>query len=318
MQRRKFIQHSSLFAASAISANMLSKLLPKMLKSIGIQLWSLPKLLSEDFEGTLKLLSQMGYHEVELYGPYTFSASSAQERWKSLTTVLGFEGSGYFGHTGSEVKKMLEKYNLKSTSAHTDLDTLQMHMSQLGEAGHALGFEYVVLPAIPDDKRQSLDDYKRIAEVFNKIGAEAKRNGLKFAYHNHGYGLQEVDGIVPLHLILNGTDPDLVFLELDIYWTTAGGADPKAYLQQYKNRYHLMHIKDMKEKVHFSGDGGNSNQWIELFPYITTAGNGVLDLADIIETGKKCGVKHFYIEHDVAPDPKVDLKRSFSHLNGLK
>lgn len=307
-----------MFAASALGANTLSNLLPKMLKRIGIQLWSLPKLLSEDFEGTLQLLSQMGYREVELYGPYTFSASSAQERWKTLTPVLGFGGSGYFGYSAQEVKQMLKDNNLKSTSAHTDLDTLQMHMGKLGEAGNALGFEYVVLPAIPDDKRQSLDDYKRIAEAFNKIGAEAKQNGLKFAYHNHGYGLQEVDGTVPLDLILDGTDPDLVFLELDIYWTTAGGADPIKYLQQYKNRYHLMHIKDMKEKVQFSGDGGDSSQWIELFPYITTAGNGIFDLAEIIETGKKCGVKHFYVEHDMAPDPKVDLKSSFSHLNGLK
>ena len=48
-----------------------------------------------------------------------------------------------------------------------------------------------------------------------------------------------------------------------------------------------MHVKDMKKKVHFSGDGGDSKQWIELFPYMTTAGNGVLDLKSILPKQRK-------------------------------
>ena len=55
-----------------------------------------------------------------------------------------------------------------------------------------------------------------------------------------------------------------------------GGADPVQYLESYPERYHLMHLKDMKEKVRFSGDGGDPGQWIELFPYMTNADNGIL------------------------------------------
>ena len=191
-------------------------------------------------------------------------------------------------------------------------------MNRLGEAAQLLGHEYVILPSIPDDKRKTLDDYKKMADTFNKIGEAAKNAGVKFAYHNHGYGLKEMNGQVPLKLILDGTDPSLVFFEMDIYWTTAGGADPVAYLELYKNRYHLMHVKDMSKKVQFSGDGGDSKQWIELFPYMTTAGNGVIDLKSILPKAKEYGVKHFIVEQDMVADPGTALKKSFDFLASLK
>ena len=105
-------------------------------------------------------------------------------------------------------------------------------------------------------KRQSLDDYKKMADAFNVIGENAKKAGVKFGYHNHGYGLKEVNGRIPLRVLLDNTDASLVFLEMDLYWTTAGGADPVELLNHYRGRYRLVHIKDMAKKVHFSGDGG--------------------------------------------------------------
>lgn len=200
---------------------------------------------------------------------------------------------------------------------HTDLDTLQHGMEKLGEAAHALGSQFVVLPAIPPGKRKTLDDYKKMAVTFNEIGQAAKKAGVKFAYHNHGYGLKEVNGQIPLRLILDGTDPSLVFLEMDLYWTTAGGADPIELLETYKNRYRLMHVKDMSKKVRFSGDGGDSKQWIELFPYMTTAGNGVIDLKKILPRAKENGVQHFIVEQDIVAHPEVALKNSFDYLASL-
>ena len=64
------------------------------------------------------------------------------------------------------------------------------------------GATYVTLPAIPADQRKTLDDYKRMAERFNAIGDQARRNAVKFAYHNHGYGLHELQGEIPLKLML--------------------------------------------------------------------------------------------------------------------
>ncbi|MDH3709165.1 MAG: sugar phosphate isomerase/epimerase [Cyclobacteriaceae bacterium] len=320
MQRRTFLKHSC--AAALISAfpqHTLSglHLKSKLLKSIGIQLFSLPKLLESSFEEGIRLLAEMGYREIELYGPYSFSAQSAKDRWNAITPMLGFSGSGFFGHTLREIRTILKKHSIKATAMHTDLETLNQHMDQLGEAAARLGVEFVGIPAIPEEKRGSLEDYQRMAVEFNSIGEKAKNVGVKFSYHNHGYGLQELQGQIPFNVILEQTDPQLVFFEMDLYWTTAGGADPVEYLQAYPNRFRLMHVKDMREKVRFSGDGGSPKEWMELFPYMTTVGDGVLDLSAILPVAKRMGVKHFYVEQDMVANPQVALKRSIDYLKSL-
>jgi sugar phosphate isomerase/epimerase len=317
MNRRDFVKQSAVLSTAGLlfSSEIFGK--SRLIEKIGIQFFSLPKMLEKDFAGTLRMLSKMGYKEVELYGPYAFSTDAAKERWNSVTTSLGFKGSGFFGHTAAEAKSLLKQNGLAIPSMHTDLDTLQNRMEKLGEAAHVLGTEFVTLPSIPEEKRKTLDDYKKMAETFNKIGEAAKKAGVKFAYHNHGYGLKEVNGQIPLKLILDGTDPSLVFLEMDLYWTTAGGADPVELLEKYKNRYRMMHVKDMSKKVRFSGDGGDSKQWIELFPYMTTAGNGVIDLKKILPKAKENGVQHFIVEQDIVAHPEVALKKSFDYLASL-
>jgi sugar phosphate isomerase/epimerase len=312
--RRNFIKNTGILSALALTP--IQKIFAEMeIKNLmGIQLFSLPKMLSEDFVGGIKMLSQMGYKELELFGPFPFSTEVAHKSWAAVTPMLGFSGSGYFGRSIQEIKSILSDNGLKTPAMHTDLDTLINGMDKLGEAAHVLGQTYVTLPAIPDDKRKTLDDYKRIAETFNKIGESAKKNGIKFGYHNHGYGIKPMDGQIPLQIILDQTDPNLVFFELDIFWTASGGADPISYLEKYPNRYKMLHLKDMKEKKEFSGDGGNASQWIPLFSNMTTAGDGVLDLKGIIKKAKEIGVEHYFVEQDMVASPEIALKRSLDYL----
>jgi sugar phosphate isomerase/epimerase len=310
--RRGFIKNASLGAAALYVSPFQDYLMElKKIKKIGIQLFSLPKSLDKDFAGTVKMLSLMGYKELELFGPYPFSDAVAIEGWKKAGAMLGFNGSGYFGKTAKEVKTILDDNGLTSPSAHTDYQTLVDKMDKLGEAAHVLGHKYVVLPAIPDDKRKTLDDYKRTAETFNKIGENAKKVGLKFAYHNHGYGFKPMEGKLPFEFLMEQTDPNLVFLEMDIFWTAAAGVDPLTYLEKYGTRYHLLHLKDMKVKKTFSGDGSNLGQWMELFPMMTTAGDGVMDLAGIVKKAQSLGIKHYLVEQDMVAEPEIALKRSF-------
>lgn len=289
-----------------------------LLSDVGIQLFSVPLLLEKDFEKGLKLLADMGYTKLELYGPYPFSAASNKEHWAELTPRLGFSGSGFFGQTATGLKSILDEFGLSVPSVHTDLDTLENNMVALGNAKEILGFEYVVLPALPADKRISMDDYKKTADLFNLIGKNAKERGLKFTYHNHGYGLSELEGQIPLQYLIENTDPEMVYLEMDLFWTTAGRADPMEYLDKYPGRYHLMHVKDMKEKKNFSGDGGDPGQWMELFPYMCSAGEGILELERIIPKAIESGVKHFIVEQDMVQEPEIVLKKSIDYLKSLR
>jgi Sugar phosphate isomerases/epimerases len=319
MKRRQFIQNTAMASSATMLMGLGACATPsyKSLDSIGIQLFSLPKMLEQDLAGSLAMLHQMGYKEVEIYGPYPFSSTAAQERWKQISPTLGFSGSGFFGKTAAEFKTLLDEYRLKATSGHIDIVSLETNMPAIGEAIRTLEMDYLGMSAIPDELRQTLDDYKRIAERFNKIGENAKKEGFKFLYHNHGYGIHEMDGQIPLQIILDNTDPDLVFFEMDIYWTTAGGADPVEYLKNYPNRYVALHLKDMKEITHFKGDGGSADQWIDLWPLMTSVGSGAMDIPAIVHQAQQSGVKHFFVEQDLVDNPRLALKKSIDYLRTM-
>ena len=315
--RREFIKNTSLVAA-AMAVSPMAEVMAALKKEnkLGIQLFSIPKMLSEDYMAGVKMLQELGYKELELFGPFPFSAEKAKKGWEAAGKMLGFSGSGYFGKSAKEIKKILDDHGMSSPGTHTDLDTLEQNMGALGEAASILGHKYVTLPAIPDDRRKTIDDYKRIAEAFNKIGAEAKKNDIRFGYHNHGYGIKPVDGVRPLEIILKNTDPNLVFFEMDIFWTTCGGVDPIELLTKYPNRYKMLHLKDMKEKKQFTGDGGGMGDWMPMFPLMASAGDGVLDLQGIVKKAKEVGVEHFFVEQDMVANPQVALKRSSDYLTG--
>lgn len=287
------------------------------LDRLGVGLFTIPTLLERDFAGAMRTVAAVGYKEVEFFGPYPFSAPSAQERWKTVSASLAFKGSGYFGHPPRDVRAILDDNGLTSPSMHTDLDSLRTRLEPMAEAAHLLGQRYVVLPSIPPPERQNLDGYRRMADEFNAIGRRAVTLGLRFAYHNHGYGLVPVDGQVPFDLVVERTDPALVDLQMDLYWVTAGGADPIAYLKRYGGRYRMIHIKDMLKRVRFAGDGGDPAQWIELFPYIADAGKGVLELPQILSEARRSGVQHFFVERDQAPAPEETLRESYRYLASL-
>src|SRR5262245_39631481 len=314
MTRREFLAGTGAVAGGALAAGGQGVRLDRL----GVGLFTIPTMLERDFAGTMKTLATIGYKEVETFGPYPFSAESAQQRWKTVSASLNFKGSGYFGLTARDVKAILDRNGLSSPSMHTDLDSLRAKLEPMAEAAHVLGQRYVVLPAIPEAERRNLDGYKRMAEEFNRIGSRAAALGLRFAYHNHGYGLVPMEGRVPFEVVAEGTDKAVVDLQMDLYWTTAGGADPVAYLRRFAGRYVSVHIKDMAKRVRFAGDGGDSAQWIELFPYIADAGAGVLDLAGILAEARRSGVRHFFLERDQTPTPDETLRASYQYLVGLR
>ena len=320
LTRNQFLTKTALCGIGAsispLSISNLKKL--KKLDSIGLNLFSIPKILEKDLEGTIKSLSEIGINQFETYGPYVFSDIRNKESWAALTPQLGFNGSGFFGKTQHEFKTILSRYGISVPSMHTDLYTLENNMGGLASVANTLGATYVVLPFIPDHERINIDAYKKIADRFNQIGENAKKGGVSFAYHNHGYGLTpDSNGVRPIELIIDRTDPSLVFFEMDLFWTVAGKADPIELLVNNSGRYKLLHIKDMRELTYFSGDGSTPNQWIELLPKLVSAGKGVINLDKIIGIAMNKGVEHYFIEHDFAPEPLVNISTSYNYLKSL-
>ena len=134
--RRYFLQRIASAVAGSIVLPVASHGFPgkKRPGKIGVQLFSIPKITEKDFAGTMQRLAEIGFKEIEFYGPYSFSAPEDQQRWDSVTPSLGFSGSGFFGLTTKQVKKILDDNGLSAPSMHTGLASLKSAIDQLAEA----------------------------------------------------------------------------------------------------------------------------------------------------------------------------------------
>jgi sugar phosphate isomerase/epimerase len=315
MKRRQFIQKSTLATAGAALA---PQLFAQSKSTVGIQLFSIPQMVAKDFPGTLKRLSDIGYREIEFFGPYEFSSPKTIDGWKPLAAQLGITQNAFYGYKIADVRKLLADLNLTTPSVHLDLTTLRENLPAAAEALASLGTRYVALPALNNPaERQTLDHYKKLAAEFNQIGEKLSKYGLVFTYHNHGYEHAPKDGAVPMDVLLQQTDARYVAFEMDIFWLTAGGGSPIEFLTKYPGRFPLMHVKDAAQPIRFTGDGGTPDQWMVLFPKMADPGSGVFDLKSIITTARAQGTKHFYLERDLAPDPPTTLKNSYAYLSAV-
>src|SRR5436309_15139218 len=166
------------------------------LEKIGLQLYTVRKAMQTDVEGTLTRVAATGYKEVEF--------------------------AGYFGKSPTDIKAMLDRLDLSAPAVHVASLAPEQWRASL-DAANTIGHRYVVVPWIPAEERATLDGWKRVAERYNRAAADARAAGLQFAYHNHDFEFAPVEGRIPYDVLLENTDPQLVQLEIDLYWITKGG-----------------------------------------------------------------------------------------------
>ena len=317
LPRRRFLQLTGASIATVMANELFAGSAKGQIKAVGLQLFTIPQMVADDLNGTLQTLSTIGYREVEFFGPYPFSLPEIIEGWKPIAAQLGISQNAFYGHSVKEVRTMLDNHHIKAPSVHIDINDLRKNIGPAMENFGLLGVSYVGIPSLRTEEKKSLDDYKRLADDFNRLGEKLSKQGMTFAYHNHGFEHAPIEGQVPLDTLLNNTDAKHVKFEMDIFWMKAAGAEPVDYLKKYPGRFKLMHLKDASEPVRFSGDGGSSDQWMALFPKIADPGTGVFDIKGIVSQAILSGVEHFYVEHDLTKDPMLTLKRSFEFLSAI-
>ncbi len=284
--------------------------------TFGVQLFTIPSMVDRDLEGTLKIIAEIGYRQVEFFGPYPFSDPTTIARWEGLKSQLGLNNNAFYGYTPDEVASMLDNYGLQAPSFHVDLPTLRNHLDRMAKELAKLKARYLVLPAVMES-RESLSDYQKLASEFNEIGKKLAAFGMKLVYHNHGYEHSIKSGKVPFEVLLAETDPAFVQFELDVFWMKAARAEPVEYLQKYTGRFVMMHLKDAEDPFVFSGDGGTPDQWMAGFPKMADPGDGVYDIEGMLRAGKASGVQYFFLERDLAPSPMDTLSNSFINLSSM-
>jgi sugar phosphate isomerase/epimerase len=289
------------------------RLLPR--DRIGIQLFTIrDQVASLGFAEVFRRLSEIGYREIE------FAGYNAQgRRWSNR-----------------ELRGLLRTYRLRAVGSHVGYFsedpadyTFVTQLEQVLDDAEEIGMPYIGTASSPGQRYgETVEGYRRAAEDFNRFGAAARARGMRFYQHNHSGEFAVENGTRLYDVILEETDPRLVFFELDIFWAYVGqsrfpGFKPHEYPWFMPDRFPLFHVKD---GVDYSGTGTpppgpgpSSFGW-----QMTDVGDG-----DIAFEPFFCGLDtddHQYIvERDTAPDPVANpagsfstAQRSYDYLIGLR
>lgn len=246
----------------------------RSLAKIGVQLYTVRDRLATDFEGTIQAIADAGYDEVE--------------------TVWDSE------RNPEDIRALLEQVGLTAPSTHAAIETLQNNLTPVLDAAQILGHSYIVCPWLDEDQR-SMADYRSHVALFNEVGAACNELGITFAYHNHEFEFEATEeGIIPYDFMLAEMDPDLVQMELDLYWIAYANQDPIDYFQKHPGRFPLCHVKDM------AADRS-----------MTPVGEGQIDFGRIFAEHETAGLQHYIVEHDHPEDALSSIQTSITHLRSL-
>jgi sugar phosphate isomerase/epimerase len=265
-KRRDFLQLSSSMAIGLAIAPFNSTFLTddemdiaKKKKLFGLQLYSLRDDMPKDPKGVLKQVASFGYKQIE-----------------------GYEGPQgmFWGMSHTDFKKYMDDLGVSFISTHCNID--KDFEKKAAEAA-AIGMKYLICPSRGSGK--TVNDFKKIADDFNQKGEICKKNGIRFAYHNHEYGFKEIEGQFPQDIMMKNTDAALVDFEMDIYWVVTGKQDPVAWLKRYPNRFRLGHFKD---RIANATERDAS----------CTLGAGSIDYPTILREAKESGMQYFVVEQE--------------------
>ena len=239
--------------------------------NISVQLYTLRNQLAINLEESLEELAEIGYTRVE--------------------------HAGFVGRTAAQFRAALDAAGLRATSGHVGIpqpfDAAAWQRAL--EDANIVGNRYIVHPFFGLDfaTGQPIRDaavYRAFARDLNRAGALAKRAGLSFGYHHHQLEVVPQNGqgrrVTGFDILTSETDPDLVHLEVDLFWAWRGAADPVDLIQKHRGRIRQVHVKDLDVNASFADPG-----------------SGLIDFGRIFEHARTAGLVEYIVERDDAGSP---------------
>lgn len=229
-------------------------------KKFGLQLYSVRDAMDTDYMGTIEKVAQYGYTDVEF--------------------------AGYGGFSAEEIKAKLDSLGLKAISTHIGWenfvgDELKKNMEFLAK----LDCKYAMLPWY---ETKDMEAVKRLADILNNAAAVAKKYGITVGYHNHGHDFALIEGKYAMTHLIEMTDP-CVKMELDVYWAAHADVDPFKYVEEFKDRIDILHLKQIDD------DKKNVN-----LP------DGNIDMKALCEMAKELGIDKFVVEQEAYAVSSMD------------
>lgn len=281
--RREFCKAATTSAAGVglLSSGVLHLRANPLGFPIGCQTWPVREMIAKDFPGTLKQLADAGFQSIELCSPVGYSES-------------GFGGLVKF--KGAELKKIIHDAGLSCVSSHFGIDELRKNQEDRITWAKDLGLTQMLVPSLDGPKRPTMDDVKRAADEYNKMGANAAVAGIQQALHNETFETSTVDGQRTYDVLFELLDPKLVKFQFQVS-TISEGFDAAEYFNKYPGRFVSMHVQ------------GWSAQTKKIMP----VGQDTLDWKKIFTAARTGGIKNYFVEMKLEM-----MKESVPYLRNLQ
>ncbi len=263
--------------------------------NVGLQLYTVREAMAADFEGTLKAVAEMGYEYVEF--------------------------AGFFGRSAENVKALLDKYGLKSISAHYGMDSYY-DITKDPEAGIAflktIGIKYYILAWYDVNKLAGSPEWETTCKEMNEVCELLSKHGIKFGYHNHDFEFRVVDGKFIHDHIFASIPEAAAEPEIDTCWVRYADLDPAEKIRQFTGRATIVHLKDFVCSKFGAGpvyeligdDSGAEEKKEENFFEFRPVGYGVQDFAAILAACEDSGTETVIVEQDKTYDlPELEAAR---------
>ena len=231
---------------------------------IGCQTWPVRKMISQDFPGTLKTLHDAGFQNIELCSP------------------VGYNDSGFGGlvkYQGSELRTMIEDQGLVCESSHFGIQELRKNQDERIAWAKDLGLKQMLVPSLGGPKNPTMDDVKRAADEYNKMGERAAAAGIRQGLHNENFETSSVDGKRTYDILIGLLDAKFVNFQFQVS-TISEGFDAAEYFNKYPGRFFSMHVQG----------------WSADAKKIAPVGEDTLDWKKIFTAAKTGGLKNYFVE----------------------
>jgi sugar phosphate isomerase/epimerase len=248
---------------------------------LSIQLYTLRTL--ENLDRILDVVAEAGYRYVETVGSHLDDAAG--------------------------VRAKLDARGLKASSSHVSLATLREKPDAVADACRTLGLTQLFMPAVPPDQRDmDAEGWRDLGRELGRMAERFHQQGITLGYHNHHWELKPKDGAkTALELIFEAARGSPLAWQVDVAWLVRGGAEPKEWLNRYRNLVASAHVKDI------APEGRNEDQdgWADV-------GAGVLDWRDLWREARAAGAQWMVVEHDKPADPAQTARASFAFLQRVE
>ena len=266
ISRREFCKMTAAQAAAAglLSAGALKLRANPLGLPIGCQTWPVRDMIAKDFPGAIKILADSGFTSVELCSPAGYAD-------------YGFGGLAKY--KGAELKKILNDAGVTCISSHFGIEELRKNQEASIAWAKDVGLTQMLVPSLDGPKKPTMDDVKRAADEYNKMGEQAAKAGIQQGLHNENFELSSVGGKRTYDVLFALLDPKLVKFQFQVS-TISEGYDSAEYFTKYPGRFISMHVQ------------GWSAQTKKIMP----VGQDTLDWKKIFVAAKTGGIKNYFVE----------------------